>query len=207
MLTIIHLETSRSDRLIWLLEELGHEYEIQTFERDPETQRSPAEMKALHPYAKAPMLRDGDRVLIESGAIFEYVMGRYGDAGLVPKPEDADWPDYLQWFHFAEGSAMLPILLDHFQAAGLAGPPGESGLAAMARSGMDQLYAYIESVLSERTWLAGDRFTAADVMMGWVVEVVESRGEIGPYPEMQRYVAAMRARPAYQRAMARARGE
>jgi glutathione S-transferase len=200
MLTIIHLENSRSDRLIWLLEELGHAYEIETFERDPETQRSPAEMKALHPYAKAPMLRDGDRVLIESGAIFEYVMARYGDGGLVPATDDPDWPDYVQWLHFAEGSAMLPILLDHFQAAGLAGPPGESALAEMARSGMDQLYVYVESVLSERTWLAGDRFTAADVMMGWVVEVVDQRGEIGPYPGMQRYVEAMRARPAYQRA-------
>lgn len=204
MLTIIHLENSRSDRLIWLFEELGLEfgrdYEIQTFERDPATQRSPAEMKALHPYAKAPMLKDGDRVLIESGAIFEYVMGRYGDGGLVPKKSDDDWPDYLQWMHFAEGSAMLPILLDHFQAAGLAGPPGESPLAEMARAGMDQLYDYIESVLSERTWLAGERFTAADVMMGWVVEVVDTRGEIGPYPSMQRYVEAMRARPAYKRA-------
>lgn len=204
MLTIIHLGNSRSDRLIWLLEELGHPYEIQTFERDPKTQRAPAEMKALHPFAKAPMLRDGDRVLIESGAIFEYVMARYGDAGLVPKTQDPDWPDYIQWLHFAEGSAMLPILLDHFQAAGLAGPPGESALAAMARSGIDQLYAYLESVLSEREWLAGDRFTAADVMMGWVVEVVDKRGEIDPYPEMQRYVKAIRARPAYQRAQQRA---
>lgn len=204
MLTIIHLENSRSDRLVWLLEELGHEYEIETFERDPETQRAPEAMKALHPYAKAPMLRDGDRVLIESGAIFEYVMARYGDGGLVPAVDDADWPDYIQWLHFAEGSAMLPILLDHFQAAGLAGPPGESALAVMAQSGMDQLYAYIESVLAERTWLAGDRFTAADVMMGWVVEVVDQRGEIGPYPAMQRYVAAMRDRPAYQCARERA---
>lgn len=207
MLTIIHLENSRSDRLIWLFEELGLEYgrdwEIETYERDPKTQRSPAEMRALHPYAKAPMLRDGDRVLIESGAIFEYVTGRYGDAGLVPNREDEDWPDYLQWLHFAEGSAMLPILLDHFQAAGMAGPPGESPLAAMAKSGMEQLYAYVESVLEKNTWLAGERFTAADVMMGWVVEVVDQRGEIGPYPSMQRYVEAMRARPAYQRARAR----
>ncbi len=204
MLTIIHLATSRSDRLIWLFEELGLEfgrdYEIRTFERDPRTQRAPAEMKALHPFAKAPMLRDGDRVLIESGAIIEYMMGRYGDAGLVPKTSDPDWPDYLQWFHFAEGSAMLPILLDHFQAAGLAGPPGESELAGMAKAGMEQLFAFIESTLTERTGLAGDRFTAADVMMGWVVEMIDFRGEIGPYPSMQRYVEAIRARPARQRA-------
>lgn len=207
MLTIIHLETSRSDRLIWLFEELdleyGRDWEVQTFDRDPETQRSPAEMRALHPYAKAPMLRDGDRVLIESGAIIEYVLARHGDGGLRPAPEDEDWPDYVQWMHFAEGSAMLPILLDHFQAAGMAGPPGESALAGMARSGMDQLYQYVESVLAKRTWLAGERFTAADIQMGWVVEVVDSRGEIGPYPAMQRYVERMRARPAYQRAKAR----
>lgn len=204
MLTIIHLETSRSDRLIWLLEELGQEYEIQTFARDPKTQRAPAEMKALHPFAKAPMLRDGDRMLIESGAIFEYLMERYGDAGLRPDTSDPAWPDYIQWLHFAEGSAMLPLLLDHFQAAGLAGPPGESELAAMAQTGMKQLYTYVESVLSERTWLAGERFTAADVMMGWVIEVVSQRGEIDPYPSMKRYVEAIRARPAYQRAQKRA---
>ncbi|MCP4906532.1 MAG: glutathione S-transferase [bacterium] len=208
MLTIMHLAHSRSDRLIWLFEELGLEfgrdYEVQTFERNPETQRAPTEMKALHPFAKAPMLRDGDRVLIESGAIFEYMMARHGDAGLVPKSSDPDWPDYIQWLHFAEGSAMLPILLDHFQAAGLAGPPGESPLAAMAKSGMEQLFAYIESVLCERTFLAGERFTAADVMMGWVVEMIDFKGELGPYPSMQRYLKAIHARPAHQRAQRRA---
>ena len=203
-LTVIHLENSRSDRLIWLLEELGLDYEVETHQRDPQTSRADAAFKKLHPYAKAPMLRDGDRVLIESGAIFEYVMGRYGDAGLRPEPSDDDWSDYLQWMHFAEGSAMLPILLDHFQAAGLAGPPGESMLAAMAKDGMRQLYDYVESVLAERTWFAGPRFTAADVMMGWVVEVVETRGEIDPFPAMKRYLEAMKARPAYQRARARA---
>lgn len=204
MLTVVHLENSRSDRLIWLLEELGLEYEVETYERDPDTQRAPAEMKALHPYAKAPMLRDGERVLIESGAIFEYLLSRYGDGGLVPKSSDPDWPDYLQWLHFAEGSAMLPMLLDHFQAAGLCGPPGESPMAAMARSELDRLYAYLESCLSERSWIAGDRFTAADIMMGWFVEMVEQRGEIAGYDAMLRYVEALRARPAHQRARARA---
>ena len=113
MLTIIHVENSRSDRLIWLFEELGLDYEIEAFRRDPKTGRAGPELKKLHPYAKAPMLRDGDALLIESGAIFEYVLQRVGTAGLKPDPEDADWPDYLQWMHFAEGSAMLPLLLDH----------------------------------------------------------------------------------------------
>ena len=203
-LTLIHLENSRSDRLIWLFEELGLDYSIDTYERDPQTGRAGAEMKALHPFAKAPMLRDGDAMLIESGAIFEYVLGRHGDAGLVPAKNDEDWPDYLQWMHFAEGSAMLPILLDHFQAAGLAGPPGESALAGMAKEGLAQLYAYLESVLEQREWFAGARFTAADVMMGWVVEVVETRGEIDPYPAMRRYLEKVRSRPAYQRAKVRA---
>lgn len=203
MLTVVHLENSRSDRLIWLLEELGLDYAIETYERDPKTQRAPAAMQALHPYAKAPMLRDGDRVLIESGAIFEYVLARHGDGGLVPATDDPDWPDYVQWLHFAEGSAMLPILLDHFQAAGLAGPPGESALAAMAKDGMAKIYDFVEGTLAERAFFAGDRFTAADVMMGWVVEVVEQRGEIEPYPAMRRYLEKIRARPAWQRAKAR----
>jgi glutathione S-transferase len=208
MLTLIHLQTSRSDRVIWLFEELGlgerPGYAIETYLRDPKTGRAGPELKKLHPYAKAPMLRDGDVLLIESGAICEYVMGRYGDGGLRPAVGDEDWPDYLQWMHFAEGSAMLPILLDHFQAAGLAGPPGESPLAAMAKDGLRQLYAYVDSVLAEHEWLAGPRFTAADVMMGWVVEAVANRGETEPYPAMAAYVERIRSRPGHQRARARA---
>ena len=208
MLTIIHVENSRSDRLIWLFEELGLNYDtdyaIEVYRRDPSTGRAGSDLKKLHPYAKAPMLRDGDAVLIESGAIFEYVLERRGDSGLRPSPADPDWPAYLQWMHFAEGSAMLPILLDHFQAAGMAGPPGSSVLAGMAKEGMAQLYAYVESVLADRRWFAGDRFTAADIMMGWVVEVVGNRGETPPYPAMSRYLEKMRARPAYQRARERA---
>ena len=209
MLTVYHLETSRSDRLIWLLEELGLDFSVKTFERDPKTQRAPAEMKALHPLAKAPMLGDGDRILIESGAIFEYVLARYGDQpgrpNLAPKPTDPDWPDYIQWLHFAEGSAMLPMLLDHFEKAGLCGPVGSSPMAAMARSELDRLFAALEGILAKQEWMAGPRFTAADCMMGWYIEMIEHRGEIGPYPALQRYVAKIRARPAHQRAMVRAR--
>jgi glutathione S-transferase len=208
MLTVYHLETSRSDRVIWLLEELGLEYKVVTFDRDPKTMRAPAEMKALHPLAKAPMLGDGDRILIESGAIFEYVLGRYGDQPgrpqLAPKPSDPDWPDYLQWLHFAEGSAMLPMLLDHFEKAGMCGPVGSSQIAGMARSEMDRLFKALDGILAKQEWMAGPRFTAADCMMGWYIEMIELRGEIGPYPALQRYVAKLAARPARQRAKLRA---
>ena len=215
MLTIYHLETSRSDRLVWLLEELGLEYQLKTFERDPQTQRAPAEMRALHPLAKAPMLGDDGRILIESGAIFEYVLGRYGDGApgapgssgksknLAPKPSDPDWPEYLQWLHFAEGSAMLPMLLDHFEKAGLCGPVGSSPMAAMARSELDRLFTALDGILAKQEWMAGPRFTAADVMMGWYIEMIEYRGEIGSYAALQKYVEKIRARPAYQRARAR----
>ncbi|MFO0688049.1 MAG: glutathione S-transferase family protein [Myxococcota bacterium] len=208
MLTVYHLETSRSDRVIWLLEELGLDYQVVTFDRDPKTMRAPAEMKALHPLAKAPMLGDGDRILIESGAIVEYVVGRYGSEPgrpqLAPKPTDPDWPDYLQWLHFAEGSAMLPMLLDHFEKAGMCGPVGSSQIAAMARSEMDRLFKALDEILAKQEWMAGPRFTAADCMMGWYIEMIELRGEIGPYPALQRYVAKLAARPARQRAKARA---
>ncbi|MFK7897803.1 MAG: glutathione S-transferase family protein [Myxococcota bacterium] len=211
MLTVYHLANSRSDRLIWLLEELGlaegSDYQIKTFDRDPSTGRAPAELKALHPMAKAPMLGDDadgeERLLIESGGIFEYVLGRYSDGSLVPKLGDSDWADYLQWMHFAEGSAMLPLLLDHFQAAGLCGPPGEMPIAAMARSELERLYGYLEGVMSKQTWIAGERFTAADVMMGWFVEMIEQRGEIEPYPALARYLARLGERPAYQSASKR----
>ncbi|MHA7837654.1 MAG: glutathione S-transferase family protein [bacterium] len=208
MLVVYHLEGSRSDRLLWLLEELGLDYHVEAFERDPQTQRAPAAMKALHPMARAPMLRDGEILMIESGAIFEYVLARHGGgAGLVPEVTDPDWPDYLQWLHFAEGSAMLPILLDHFHSMGLCGEPGEAPIAAVARSELDRLHAWVESVLALRPWLAGDRFTAADVMMGWVIELIDQRGEIAPYPALARYVEAIRARPAHRRARERASGE
>jgi len=209
MLTVYHLETSRSDRLIWMLEECGLDYEVVTFERDPKTMRAPEAMKKLHPLAKAPMLRDGERVLIESGAIVEYLLGRYADrpavAALAPKPADPDWPDYLQWLHFAEGSAMLPMLLDHFEKAGLCGPVGTSGLAAMACSELDRLFVALEGVLAKQEWMAGPRFTAADVMMGWYVEMIEHRGEIAPYTALQRYLGKLKARPAWQRAKVRSR--
>jgi len=208
MLVVYHLARSRSDRLIWLLEEIGLEYRVESFERDPRTQRAPAAMKALHPLAKSPMLRDGERLLIESGAIFEYLLSRPrtsrpGSGGLVPAVADADWPEYLQWLHFAEGSAMPLLVIDHFQASGLCGPPGETPLAARVRAELDRLYAHLESVLATRPWLAGSRFTAADVMMGWVIEMIEQRGEIGPYPALARYVEALRSRPAHRRARAR----
>lgn len=206
MLVVYHLARSRSDRLIWLLEEIGLEYRIESFERDLRTQRAPAAMKALHPLAKSPMLRDGERLLIESGAIFEYLLSRHRSGGLVPAVEDPDWPEYLQWLHFAEGSAMLPLVIDHFQTSGLCGPPGRTPLAARVRAELDRLYAHLESLLATRPWLAGGRFTAADVMMGWVIEMIEQRGEIGPYPALARYVEVLRARPAHRRARARAMG-
>jgi glutathione S-transferase len=214
MFVVYHLEGSRSDRLIWLLEELGLDYRVEAFERDPVTQQAPAEMKSLHPLAKAPMLGvpaddargEKARILIESGAIFEYLLSRHEDGGLVPQVDDPDWPDYLQWLHFAEGSAMLPMVLDHYQAAGLCGPPGESPIAAMARSELDRLYRTLDSILAEQVWIAGDRFTAADVMMGWFVLMIEQRGDIGPYPSLARYAEKLRARPAYQRASVRAAG-
>ena len=124
--------------------------------------------------------------------------------GLLPKVDDPDWPDYLQWLHFAEGSAMLPMLLDHFQAAGMCGPPGGSPLATMARAELDRLYGYLESVLATRDWIAGERFTAADVMMGWFIEMIDHRGEIASHDAMKRYLARLRARPAHRRARARA---
>ena len=202
MLTIIHLENSRSDRLIWLLEELGHDYEIQTFERDPETQRAPAEMKALHPFAKAPMLRDGDRVLIESGAIFEYIMARYGDGGLVPKTDDPEWPDYIQWLHFAEASGMFPLLLDMF--LDMAGE-GAAGLKQHVGTELALYLSYMDAELAEREWFAGDTFTAADVLMGFVVEFAATRADLALYANLAGYLERIHARPAYRRAIEKGR--
>lgn len=204
MITLYHLDRSRSDRIVWALEELGLDYEIERFERDPETQRAPAALRAVHASGKAPILRDGDTLLIESGAIVEYLLARYGDGGLAPEITHESFPDYLQWLHFAEGSAMFPIVLGHLARAGLGGPPETSPLTAISRAEVDALCARLEEVLSERLYFAGEAFTAADIMMGFVVETLEAIEALEGHPSLVRYVERLRERPAHRRARVRA---
>ena len=202
MLTVYHLNESRSVRILWLLEEIGAPYQIVRFERDA-TRRAPAELAEVHPLGKAPVVRDGELVLAESGAIVEYLLERYGGGRLVPRPGTAAWGLYLQWLHFAEGSAMLPLLLDLFLGMGMI-PGGKDGLlGGFVRTELARHLDYVEHELGDKPHLLG-AFTAADVMMGFPLDLAERQGHLTGRARLLAYVERLRARPAYARAQAAA---
>jgi len=202
VVTVYHLNESRSVRVLWLLEELDAPYEIVRFQRD-HTRRAPPELAKVHPLGKAPVIQDGDLVLAESGAIVEYLVERHGGGRLAPRPETAAWGLYLQWLHFAEGSAMLPLLLELFTNMGLIPGGKDSGLMGFVRLELGKQLDYIERELGEKEHLLG-AFTAADVMMGFPLDLAERQGHLAGRPRLLAYVERLRARPAYQRAQAAA---
>jgi glutathione S-transferase len=202
VLTVYHLNESRSLRVLWLLEELDLPHQIVRFERDA-TRRAPPELAEVHPLGKAPVIRDGELVLAESGAIVEYLVARHGGGRLAPRPDTAAWALYTHWLHFAEGTAMLPLLLELFLGIGLI-PGGKDGaLGGFVRAELARQLAYVERELGDKDYLLG-AFTAADVMMGFPLEMAERQGHLAEHPRLAAYVARLRGRPAYQRALAAA---
>ena len=215
MLLVHHLADSRSQRLLWLLEELGLPYEIKRYERDPATMLAPPALKALHPLGKAPLLDDNGIVLAETGAIFEYVLDSYDPGGhLRPPPGFPARRDFTYWLHYAEGSAMPPLLLKLVfsqlpkRAPSLA-KPLVNGIAAKAqKSFIDPQLAthfdFMEHALTKGGWFVGETFSAADIMMSFPLEAASSRGlDAARYPHIGHFLNAIRARPAYQAALAR----
>ncbi|HJW69015.1 MAG TPA: glutathione S-transferase [Candidatus Binatia bacterium] len=194
MLTVHHLNNSRSQRILWLLEELGTPYEIVKYQRMSPMPLAPPELKEVHPLGKSPVITDGDRTIAESGAIVEYVIDRYGNGRLRPKQGTDDYWKYVEWMHYAEGSAMLPLLMALY--AGLLGDG-----AAMLRPRIDGEIAnnlsYMEAGLDGRDFFVGSDLTGADIQLLFVVEAAGSRLE--PYPALVGYRDRMHARPAYQR--------
>jgi len=188
--------------VLWLLEELGVPHQIVRFERDA-ARRAPAELADVHPLGKAPVVRDGDLLLAESGAIVEYLVERYGDGRLAPRPDTAAWGLYLHWLHFAEGSAMLPLLLELFLGMGLIPGGKDSLLGGFVRAELTRQLDYVERELGDKDHLLG-AFTAADVMMGFPLDLAERQGHLAGRARLLAYVARLRARPAYQRAQAAA---
>ncbi len=202
MITVYHLNESRSVRILWLLEELDVPYEIVRFEREA-TRRAPEELAKIHPLGKAPVIRDGDLLLAESGAIVEYLVERRGGGRLAPRPDTAAHAHYLQWLHFAEGSAMLPLIFDLFMGMGLV-PGGKDGaLGGFVKQELARQLDFVQGELGEKQHLLG-AFTAADVMMGFPLELAERQGHLAAHPRLRDYVARLRARPAYVRAQAAA---
>jgi len=200
MIQVHHLERSRSQRILWLLEELGLDYEVVRYARDSVTQRGPASLAKIHPLGKSPVIVDGDVVLAESGAIVDYLVVRHGRGRLAPSHDDPSFPRYLHWLHFAEGSGMFPLLLDLF--LGMAGE-GAAPLRGAVAQEIDKLLAYLDGELDGRDYFVGGEFTAVDPLMAFVVEFASSRRPLDGAPNLAAYLERVRARPAHRRAVER----
>ena len=198
MITVHHLNESRSQRILWLLEELAIPYDIKHYTRDAVTRLAPPELKAVHPLGKSPVLTDNGQTLIESGAIVDYLLRRHGKGYLRPATASADFESYNQWLHYAEGSAMLPLLLKLYVGRlGDAGAP----LAPRINSEIANHLGYVNQALEGREWLVGDSLSGADIQMSFVGEA--ARGLRSEYPNMDAWVKRFQARPAYRKALER----
>ncbi len=211
MITVHHLENSRSQRVLWLLEELGLDYVVKRYARDPETMLAPPALRAVHPLGKSPVIGDGQTVVAESGAIVEYLTGRQGGA-LVPEPGTPEHARYRYFLHYAEGSAMPPLLLKLvFSRLAPGSPALVRPLVRQIAKGVTGRFvdpelarhaAYWESELAARAWFCGDAFTAADIQMSFPLEAFSARGT-GAGPRVTDWLARIHARPAYRRALER----
>ena len=219
MVTIHHLNASRSLRILWLLEELELPYEIVRYQRDAKTLLAPPALKAVHPLGKSPVVVVNGQVLAESGAIIETLVKRFGAGRLAPPPGTADFARYRYWLHYAEGSAMPPLLLklvfDRIAAAPMPffAKPIAKAIVGKAMNGFiaPQLklhLGYLESELAQRDWFAGNAFSAADVQLSYPLEAAQQRAGLNAadHPRLTAWLARIHARPAYQRALAREAG-
>ena len=201
MITIYHLDTSRSERIVWLMEELGLEYKLELFQRN-DNGSAPDALRKIHALGKAPVIRDGNTVLAESGAIVDYIVHRYAGDRLAVAPAAHDYARYIYWFHFAEGSLMSLLIL----ALVLSRVPEADASPARTRvlERMKQTLAFIDSELALATYFAGATFTAADVMMTFPFTTMRHflKYDLAPYANILAYLQRIESRPAYQKAMA-----
>ena len=203
MLTVHHLGVSQSERIVWLCEELGIPYELKVYDRDPVTRLGPPEYKALHPLGTAPIITDGDVVLPESGAIIEYIIGKYGNGRLSVGPEQPNYADYLFWLHFANGSMMPSQMRVMF--LNMAGGDADDPRARFMRDRAETPWRMVEQRLGEVPYFAGAEFTAADIIMGFILTTMRAfvARDLGDQPNIRAYLKRIGERPAYQRAMAK----
>lgn len=203
MITVYHLETSRSERIVWLMEELGLAYNLEIFPRET-SGAAPSPLKVIHGLGKAPVIRDGDVVLAESGAIVDYIIHRHGDGRLALRPDAPDanaYARYLYWLHFAEGSLMslmlISLVLSRVPEA------GASPVTARISDRLKQMLAFVDSELGSGPWFAGAEFTAADVMMAFPFTTMRHflDADVATYPNILAFVKRIESRPAYQKAM------
>lgn len=215
MLIVHHLNNSRSQRILWLLEELGLEYEIKFYQRDPKTMLAPPELKALHPLGKSPLLSDGDVIVAESGAIIEYILETYGNGRLQPQPRTEASRKFRYWLHYSEGSAMSPLLLWLVFTRLPEGPVpffmkpilrfvSKAVIRSFVQPQLRLHFDYMEAQLSKSPWFCGDELTAADIQMSFPIEAGATRlGFNENRPHLQSFLKRIHERPAYQRALAR----
>ena len=200
MIIVHHLNDSRSQRILWLLEELQLPYEIRKYQRDAKTRLAPPELKAVHPLGKSPVIVDDGRVVVESGAIVDYVIRHHGGGRLQPDPASPAYDDYVQWLHFAEGSAMLPLLLKLYtNRLGEAAAP----LHPRITSQIADHLAYIDQRLDGRDYLLGNELTGADLQLGFVGEFGRALTDLSPYPHLEGWVQRFESRPAFKAAIDR----
>jgi glutathione S-transferase len=213
MIIVHHLNNSRSQRVLWLLEELGLDYEVRRYQRNAKTMLAPPELRAVHPLGKSPVIEDAGQVLAESGAIVEYLAERYGEGHLVPPAGTPERLRYRYWLHFAEGTAMPPLLLmlifNRIETAPM--PFFVRPVArAIARRAKDSFVLpnigrnldFMERELQDRDWFAGGEFSAADIQMSFPLEAARSRGGLDERrPRLMDFLERIHARPAYRRAI------
>ena len=215
MIIVHHLENSRSQRVLWLLEELGLTYEIVHYKRDATTMLAPPALLAVHPLGKSPVITDGDTTVAETGAIVEYILAQYGDGRLLPAPGTPEALRYRYWLHFAEGSAMPPLLLTLIfdRIANAPMPffikPIARGISSkvmnlMVRPNLKRQLDFMESELSRSAWFAGDALTGADIMMSFPLEAAAQRAGLdASRPKLMAFLKRIHARPAYKLALKR----
>ncbi len=214
MITVHHLNNSRSQRVLWLLEELGLPYEIKHYQRDAKTSLAPPELRQVHPLGKSPVITDGGLTVAESGAILEYLVDKYGQGRLKPTDEQA-LLHYRYFMHFAEGSAMPPLVMKlvfnkikrapmPFFVKPIAKGIADKVLGSFVQPNIDAQLKFLESELAARPWFAGTEMTAADVQMSFPLEAAAARGgSLDGYPKIKAFLERIHARPAYRKALER----
>lgn len=212
MITLHHLEHSRSQRVLWLLEELGVDYEIYWYERDPRTDLAPPELKAVHPLGKSPVITDGKRTLAESAVIIEYLARTYGEGKWAPETDAPEYWNFSYWMHYAESSLMPPLLIKLIFSKVRAGAPllfrpisgriADEVDRAFTNQQLDTHFGYVDAYLAEHRWFGGESISAADIQMSFPLEAARARGTASErYPNIVEFVERFQKRPAYQRAL------
>ena len=215
MIIVHHLNNSRSQRILWLLDELGLEYDIKRYQRDPKTMLAPPELRRIHPLGKSPVITDGDLTLAESGAIIEYLVDRYGNGRLLPAAGTPDRLRFTYWLHYAEGSVqpmlLMKLIFDRIEKAPMPffARPIAKAIAQKTKSSfiepnIDRHLDYMETELGKTAWFAGQEFTAADIQMSFPLEAAVSRGGLdAKRPKLMAFLERIHARPAYKKAIER----